>query len=135
MRVTTFWMEDLAFDSEVNGHHIVLDADDSVGGKDRGPRPKNLVLASLTGCTGMDVISILNKMRVKVDSFRVIADGEAATEHPKVFNKIHLIYEFKGKDLPMDKLKKAVELSQNRYCPVSAMLKNVLDLSYEIKVI
>jgi len=128
-------MEDLAFDSEVNGHHIVLDADDSVGGKDRGPRPKNLVLASLTGCTGMDVISILNKMRVKVDSFRVIADGEAATEHPKVFNKIHLIYEFKGKDLPMDKLKKAVELSQNRYCPVSAMLKNVLDLSYEIKVI
>lgn len=135
MRVTTFWMEDLAFDSEVNGHHIILDADDSVGGKDRGPRPKNLVLASLTGCTGMDVISILNKMRVKVDSFRVIADGEAATEHPKVFNKIHLIYEFKGKDLPMDKLKKAVELSQNRYCPVSAMLKNVLDLSYEIKVI
>jgi len=128
-------MEDLAFDSEVNGHHIILDADDSVGGKDRGPRPKNLVLASLTGCTGMDVISILNKMRVKVDSFRVIADGEAATEHPKVFNKIHLIYEFKGKDLPMDKLKKAVELSQNRYCPVSAMLKNVLDLSYEIKVI
>jgi len=135
MRVTTSWMEDLAFDSEVNGHHIVLDADDSVGGKDRGPRPKNLVLASLTGCTGMDVISILNKMRVKVDSFRVIADGEAATEHPKVFTKIHLIYEFKGKDLPMDKLTKAVELSQNRYCPVSAMLKNVLDLSYEIKVI
>ena len=135
MQVTTSWIEDLAFDSEVNGHHIILDAEENVGGKDRGPRPKNLVLASLTGCTGMDVISILFKMRVKVDSFRVIAEGEAATEHPKVFTKIHIIYEFKGKDLPMDKLTKAVELSQNRYCPVSAMLKNILDLSYEIKVI
>jgi len=135
MHVTTTWTEDLAFDSEVNGHHIILDAEENVGGKDRGPRPKSLVLTSLTGCTGMDVISILNKMRVKVDSFKVYADGETAPEHPKVFTKIHIVYEFKGKDLPMDKLTKAVELSQNRYCPVSAMLKNILDLSYEIKVI
>ncbi len=135
MRVVTSWMEDMAFDSEVNGHHIILDSEEKFGGKDRGPRPKLLTLTSLTGCTGMDVISILNKMRIKVESFRVIADAEAATEHPKVFTKIHLIYEFKGKDLPMDKLEKAVTLSQDRYCPVSAMLKKVLDLTYEIKVV
>ena len=135
MRVVTSWMEDMAFDSEVNGHHIILDAEEKFGGKDRGPRPKLLTLTSLTGCTGMDVISILNKMRVKVESFRVIADAEAASEHPKVFTKIHLIYEFKGKDLPMDKLEKAVTLSQDRYCSVSAMLKKVLDLTYEIKVV
>ena len=135
MQVTTTWTEDLAFDSEVNGHHVILDAEERVGGKDRGPRPKSLTLTSLTGCTGMDVISILNKMRVDVDSFKVIANGDTAEEHPKVFTKIHIIYEFKGKNMPMDKLTKAVELSQNRYCPVSAMLKQVLDLTYEIKVL
>ncbi len=135
MRVVTSWLEDMAFDSEVNGHHIIIDAEEKFGGKDRGPRPKFLTLTSLTGCTGMDVIAILNKMRIKPESFRVIAEAELATEHPKVFTKIHLIYEFKGKDLPMDKLEKAVNLSQDRYCSISAMLRKALDLTYEIKII
>ncbi len=131
---TVTWMEDLAFEGEVNGHKIVLDAEERVGGKDRGPRPKPLMLTSLLGCTGMDVISILKKMRVDVKDFKVHADAELTEEHPKHYKKIHLIYEFTGKDLPMDKLEKAVNLSQDRYCGVSYVYKQVIDMTYEIKV-
>ena len=131
---TLTWMEDLAFEGEVNGHKIILDAEDHVGGKDRGPRPKPLMLTSLIGCTGMDVISILKKMRVDVKDFKVHAEAELTEEHPKHYKKIHLIYEFTGKDLPMDKLEKAVNLSQERYCGVSYIYKQVIELTHEIKV-
>ncbi len=133
-KVETKWGTEMSFDSAVNNHRIVMDSDPAFGGKERGPRPKMLVLSSLGGCTGMDVVSILNKMRVKPDSFKVIAEADSADEHPKVFTKIHLTYEFKGKNLPQDKLKKAVDLSQERYCPVSAMLRKVCPFTYEIKV-
>ena len=103
--------------------------------KDRGPRPKPFMLLSLGGCTGIDVISILKKMRVDVDEFNVRVEGELTEEHPKHFVKIHVVYEFTGKDLPMDKLKKAVELSEERYCGVSAVYKKVIEMTSEIKVI
>lgn len=106
--VTTKWLSNMAFESEVNGHKIVIDAESDVGGEDRGPRPKPFMLLSLGGCTGMDVISILKKMRVDVKEFNVRVEGELTEEHPKHFIKIHVVYEFTGKDLPMDKLKKAV---------------------------
>ncbi len=131
---TVTWIEDLAFEGEVNGHKLVLDAEERVGGKDRGPRPKPLMLTSLLGCTGMDVISILKKMRVDVKDFKVHADAELTEEHPKHYKKIHLIYEFTGKNLPMDKLEKAVNLSQDRYCGVSYIYKQVIEMTYEIKV-
>jgi putative redox protein len=133
--VTTSWMNNMAFESEINGHKIIIDADSSVGGENRGPRPKPFMLAALGGCTAMDVISILKKMRIKPVDFRVIVDGDLTDEHPKQFYKIHVVYEFKGKDLPLDKLKKAVELSEERYCGVSAVYKKVMELTSEIKVI
>ena len=133
--VTTKWSSDLSFDSEANEHHVIMDSDPAFGGKEKGPRPKMLVLSALGGCTGMDVVSILKKMKVSPESFKVIAEAEVAADHPKVFTNIHLTYEFKGKNLPQDKLKKAVELSQERYCPVSAMFRMVCTLSYEIKII
>jgi putative redox protein len=133
--VTADWLDGMAFEAEVNGHKIILDADAEVGGKDRGPRPKPLMLVSLAGCTGMDVISILQKMRVPVEKFRLIVQGDLSSEHPKQFYHIHIIYEFTGKDLPLDKLTKAIELSQERYCGVSATYKKALELTYEIKVI
>lgn len=127
-------MEDLAFETEVNGHHLVLDAEAKVGGKDRGPRPKPLMMVSLAGCTGMDVISILKKMRVDVKKFDVRVESELTEEHPKHYIKAHLVYEFWGKDLPMDKLEKAVNLSQDRYCGVSYVYKKAMELTYEIQV-
>ena len=132
--VTTKWLSNMAFESEVNGHKIVIDAESEFGGEDRGPRPKLFMLLSLGGCTGMDVISILKKMRVVVDEFNVRVEGELTEEHPKHFVKIHVMYEFTGKDLPMDKLKKAVELSEERYCGVSAVYKKTMKMTSEIVV-
>lgn len=133
--VKTVWKRGMVFDSEVHGHHVITDSAPEFGGKNRGPRPKAMVLTALGGCTGMDVVSILNKMRVSPDQLRVTARAEESEDHPKVYTSIHLTYEFKGKDLPMDKLKKAVDLSQERYCGVSTMLRKACTLTYEIKIL
>ncbi len=128
------WAGDMAFEAEVNDFKIMIDAVPEVGGQNRGPRPKPLTLVSLGGCTGMDVISILTKMRVKPDYFNVEVSGELTEEHPKYFHTIKIRYIFKGKDLPMDKLEKAVNLSQDRYCGVSEMLRKSSKLIHEIVV-
>lgn len=133
--VTTKWLSNMAFEADINGHKIVIDAEPNVGGENRGPRPKPFMLASLGGCTAMDVISILTKMRVEVAGLNVIVEGDLTEEYPKHFHRMHVIYEFTGKDLPMDKLKRAVELSEERYCGVSAVYRKVMELTSEIKVI
>ncbi len=132
--ITATWLDKMAFEVDVNGHKLTIDAVPEVGGEDRGPRPKPFMLAALGGCTAMDVISILKKMRVEVDDFKVHVTGDLTEEHPKQFYKMHVIYEFTGKELPMDKLKKAIELSEERYCGVSAVYKKAIELSSEIKV-
>lgn len=129
------WLEKMAFEAEVNGHKLILDAAEEVGGENRGPRPKPLLLTALAGCTGMDVVSILKKMRVELDNFDVIVEGELTEEHPKQFYKMNVIYEFTGKDLPLEKLKKAVSLSEERYCGVSAMFKKAIEITTEIRII
>ncbi len=128
------WLDSMAFEGEINGHKITIDADERVGGTDRGPRPKPFMLFSLGGCTAMDVISILKKMRVDVQKFEVKVSGEITEEHPKHFFKMHVTYEFWGKDLPMAKLEKAVNLSEERYCGVSAVYKKVMPITSEIIV-
>ncbi|SHE78484.1 putative redox protein [Mariniphaga anaerophila] len=134
-QVKVKWLENMAFSAEVSGHEIILDASDKVGGENRGPRPKPLMLTALAGCTGMDVVSILKKMRVEVDGFNVYVDGELTEEHPKQFSQMHVTYEFKGKNLPVEKLQKAVNLSEERYCGVSAMYRKAIGLTSEIKII
>ena len=133
--VTTKWLSNMAFEADVNGHKIIIDAEPNVGGENRGPRPKPFMLASLGGCTAMDVISILKKMRVDVEKFNVIVEGDLTDEHPKQFFKMHTIYEFTGKNLPIDKLQKAISLSEERYCGVSAVYKKVIEMTSEIRVI
>lgn len=133
--VTTTWLNNMAFETEVNGHKILLDATTEAGGENKGPRPKPLMLSALGGCTGMDVISILKKMRVDVDNFSVTVEGDLTEEQPKYYYKMHVIYEFTGRDLPPDKLQKAVSLSEERYCGVSALYKKAIELTTEIKII
>jgi putative redox protein len=132
--VTAKWLGNMAFEAEANGHKIVLDAESEVGGENRGPRPKPFMLVALGGCTAMDVISILKKMRVEVKKFNVRVEGDLTEEHPKQFYKMHVVFEFTGKNLPMDKLRKAVKLSEDRYCGVSAVYKKIMELTSEIKV-
>lgn len=126
----------LFFSKTTSGHDLILDASENVGGKDAGSRPKELILFSLMGCTGMDVVSLLRKMRVidNLELFKLEVEYETAQEHPKVFTKIHLKYIFKfNNEPPKDKVEKAVNLSQERYCAVSAMLRQVVpDFKHEI---
>ncbi|MCK5691238.1 MAG: OsmC family protein [Bacteroidales bacterium] len=132
--VSTKWLENMAFESEINGHKLIIDAKEEVGGQDRGPRPKSLMLAALGGCTSMDVISILKKMRIELRSLNVIVEGELSEEHPRRFQKIHVIYEVEGDNLPMDKIEKAVSLSEEKYCGVSVVYREVMEITSEIRV-
>ena len=125
----------MSFSTEINGHNITVDAAEEFGGANQGPRPKPLILAALAGCTGMDVASILQKMKVAFDSFQIHVDANLTDQHPKIYDRFHIVYELKGTDLPLAKIEKAVKLSQESYCGVSAMLSKSADLTYEIKLI
>ena len=132
--ISISWKKGMAFEAEVNGHKLMLDAAEQHGGKDLGPRPKALMLVALAGCTGMDVVSILTKMRVELDNFDVKVEGEQSEEQPVHFISMHIIYEFWGKDLPVDKLEKAISLSHERYCGVSAVYRKAMPVTHEIVV-
>jgi putative redox protein len=121
--VVTKWIGDLSFDSLVSGHHVTLDSDSQYGGHDAGPRPKALLLTALTGCSGMDIVSILNKMKVEDYSLMMEATGIQTEEHPKHYHTITVSFKFAGKNLPEDKIVKAVKLSYEKYCGVSEMLR------------
>lgn len=123
----------MGFEADVGPHRIRMDAGLEEGGHDLGPRPKPLILAAAAGCTGMDIASLLRKMRVQVDAFEMDVEGDVTEEHPKVYSAVRLIYRFRGKGLDRSKIEKAVELSQTRYCGVGAMLKKAVPYSYRIE--
>ncbi len=129
------WTSGMAFKAAVDGHTILLDASENMGGNNQGPRPKPLLLASLGGCTGMDVIAILKKMRITPEYFNIRVEGDVTEDHPKQYTRIHLIYEFRGKDLQPEQLQKAVDLSQEKYCGISATLRKAVEISSEIRII
>ena len=124
--------EGLSFEVELQGHKFMIDADEKVGGKDRGPRPKALLLSGLAGCTGMDVASILGKMRMPYDSFALEISAEHSDDHPVVYTGIHIRYIFTGKELDTAKIEKAITLSQEKYCGVTAMLGRTAEITYEL---
>src|SRR5512133_2186972 len=133
--VNLAWTDKVAFEGDMDGHKIIVDATEESGGSDLGPRPKKLMLTALAGCTGIDVIMILKKMQVEPEAFNVIVEGDLTEEHPIRYHKMKVIYQFKGKNLPMDKLEKAVKLSEEKYCGVSAAYRLAMDLSLEIRVV
>jgi len=133
--VDTSWQGNMKFDALVSGHNIVMDALPSVGGNDEGARPKELMLASLAGCTGMDVVSILKKMRVDLKYFNLRIEAEMTEEHPKHYTAMHIIYEFKGVGLELEKLQKAVNLSQEQYCGVSATYRKAMEITHQIVIL
>ncbi len=118
------WIDNLTFEAEVNGFHFKMDSSLDKGGDDQGPRPKPLLLAALSGCSGMDVVSILKKMKVSGYALKMEMEADSTLEHPKTYHTIRVKYLFTGDNIPPDKVISAVELSGNKYCGVSAMLKN-----------
>lgn len=124
----------MAFMGKVaSGHDVYMDAGESAGGADSAPRPVEILLSSLGGCTGMDVVSVLRKMKTEPESLQIEIQDERATEYPKVFTKIHLIYRLKGA-VPEENLIKAIELSLAKYCPIANTLRGVSEITYAISV-
>jgi putative redox protein len=134
MKSRVILRDGMYFNGELDGFDIPLDADTQFGGRERGVKPKGLVLTALAGCTAMDVISMLRKMRAEPESFSVEADADTADSDPKVFTHIHLTFRAKGGFVAEEKIRKAVELSQNKYCSVSAMLKPTVPISFDIVI-
>ncbi len=134
--VTTTWKQNLQFESDnPSGHTVLIDTSIENGGQNSGLAPKAMMLSSLAGCSGLDVISILNKMKVRVDDFKIITTGELTEEHPKFYHSVHVIYQFFGNELPQDKLKKAVDLSVEKYCGVMEMFRKFANVTIEIQYI
>lgn len=121
--VSVKWVEGMEFQATTgSGHSITLDARPEVGGQDHGARPAEMVLVGLGGCTGMDVISILRKMRQDVTGFEMEVSGEERTEHPKSYQRIEVRYKLWGNDIAPEKAERAIRLSRDRYCVVSHLV-------------
>ena len=133
--IRTEWKGGLAFEADVNGHKVRMDAPVESGGENTGPSPKKLQLVALSGCTGMDIVSILAKMRVEIESCTIEVQGDVADEHPKHYTSMHVIYEFKGKNLPLDKLEKALKMSEETYCGVGALYRKAIEVTSEIRIV
>ena len=133
--INTKWISDMAFEADVDGHKIMMDSKPESGGHDAGSSPKKLMLVALSGCTGMDVVSVLKKMHVEIQGCSIEVQGDVAEEHPKRYTKMHVIYTFTGKNIPMDKLRKAVKMSEETYCGVEALYKLAIEVTSEIKII
>jgi putative redox protein len=117
-----------------SGHALLMDTSSKIGGENTAPTPMELLLVALGGCTGMDVVSILQKMRVKFEDLEIEVSGERRADHPRVYKKIALRYKVKGRNLTKEKVKRAVELSQKKYCSISEMLKSTAKISYTIEI-
>ena len=122
----------MSFDVEVSGHHMTIDTGEASGGNDEGPRPKSLMLVALGGCTGMDMVSILRKMRVPFESIRIKVDGNITGDHPRHFDTMHITYYIKGENIPADKVEMAAKLSQEKYCGVTYSFKASIEITHEI---
>lgn len=136
MNIKVRWLTDLAFEARgETGLRYFMDSLNEDGTSGIGPKPMEMVLSALAGCTGMDVVSILKKMRVNLEKFWMEVSAERAEEHPKVFTEIKLTYFFEMEDESQtDKVLKAVSLSQEKYCSVGAMLKKVVKYDYKVVV-
>ncbi len=135
-KIESVWQGKMKFDAVVNGHHLTMDLSEEAGGENAGPRPKPLMLVALAGCTGLDVISLLKKMRQEVEYFNLVVEGDTEDEQPNAFVKMHIIYELRGKDLDAEKIEKAISLSMERYCGVSAVYRKALiDITHEVRIL
>jgi len=130
--IETQWMGKMQFNSLVNGHTIIMDAPERVGGEDSGPIPKPFVLTALSGCTGMDIVAILRKAKKEVKDLSIKVTGELSKEPPIEYVAIHVIYDFTGDESYKDAAMDAVMISQEKYCGVSHMLRKALPVTWEV---
>lgn len=130
--VETLWMGKMQFNALVNGHTIIMDAPERVGGEDNGPIPKPFVLTALSGCTGMDVVAFLRKEGIEMKSFGLTVQGEISKQPPIEYTSIHLVYNLEGDTNDEQAAQNAVTLSQEKYCGVSSMLKKIIPVTWDV---
>ena len=118
-----------------SGHALVMDSDPSFGGKNTGPKPMELLLLGAGGCSGMDIISILKKKKQDVTGFEISVTGEKAEDYPKKFTHIILEFLVKGRNISEEAVKKAIDLSMNKYCSVKANLEGPAKITFSYKII
>lgn len=128
--VSTVFNKGMSFTASINNHKLTMDSHDDPA-KETGPSPKRLMLASLAGCTGIDIVSVLNKMRVEFSDFSIDITASLTEEHPRIYNRVKIIYKIKLAEKNRPKMEKAIQLSQDRYCGVSAMFKAFAKLEIE----
>ncbi len=126
------WIGGVAFTAEGDGNKITIDAPVEAGGENKGIRPKMLLLASLGSCTAVDIVTIARKMKMDLEKLKIEVEGKLTETHPKIYETVVLRYIFTGKDLVREKLIKAIDLSQGKYCGVTAMLEKTVKISYEV---
>lgn len=130
--IETQWMGKMQFNSLVNGHTIVMDAPERVGGEDHGPIPKPFVLTALSGCTGMDIVALLRKEGKEIKDLDIKVRGELSKQAPIEYVSIHVIYDFSGDESMKESAMNAVNISQEKYCGVSHMLRKALPVTWEV---
>jgi len=130
--IETQWMGKMQFNALVNGHTLIMDGPEKVGGENHGPIPKPFLLTALSGCAGMDIVNILRKSRKEVNDLTIHVTGELTTQQPIEYTAIHVVYSFKGDEAYQDAAVNAVNLAHEKYCGVSDMLRKILPLTWEV---
>ncbi|MBN2866021.1 MAG: OsmC family protein [Thiotrichales bacterium] len=136
MSILVKWQGGKAFEAtSATGHKVVMDASKEVGGEDRGARPMEMLLMGLGGCSGIDVIMMLEKGKQAVTDCQMEITSERADGIPAVYTKIHLHFKVTGTDLNEKKVQRAVELSAEKYCSVSKMLEKTAEMTHTYEII
>ncbi|MTI81872.1 MAG: OsmC family protein [Firmicutes bacterium] len=133
-KVSINWEGNMKFVGSDDNFEVTMDAAAVYGGQNEGIRPMELMLLSVGGCTGIEVGHILNKMRVKFDSFNIEVNGNRVDEHPKVFNNIDIIYKFTGENIPEQKVNKALQLAAEVYCSAANMVNKTAKMNYKYEI-
>lgn len=133
-KIEMTWKDNMLFESVHDDGKIMVDAPQN-GEEPRGMRPKALMLTSLAGCSGLDIVSLLKKMRAEVEDFKISVDANLTEEHPKIYDKVTVVYSFYGKDFKKDKIEKAVNLSVEKYCGVMEMFRKFAEIDIKIEYI
>lgn len=126
------WKGQMLFESVAPEGKVLIDVNEEAGGQGKGLRPKAMMLSSLAGCSGMDIASLLKKMRAEVADFKIEVEANLTEEHPKYYDKVHVTYTFFGSDFKKEKIEKAVNLSVDRYCGVMEMFRQFAEVTTEI---
>ncbi|SHN93486.1 OsmC family protein [bacterium endosymbiont of Bathymodiolus sp. 5 South] len=135
MNSTVKWIDNMMMlGTSASGHAVVMDGPEELGGKNLGIRPMEMLLLGMGGCTTIDVVSTLKKMRETVRDCRVEISTQRAEEHPKIFTKIHLHFIIKGTDLNDKKVAKAISLSADKYCSASIMLGKTARITHDFEI-